>query len=493
MFRMALTFLGLAALGCAATGAAATTFHVDPLQGSDSAGDGSAASPWASLRHVFAEKLVESRDWDHFPWDGNAVLVPINAGAPIRAGDTILLHTGDYGSVTIARLYNEAPITIAAAPGAVPRLEKLSMYSVQNWRISGLHVSPGAPLPDGATRDYIVKVNNHNHFGPSRQIELRDLDVYTVDDAAGWGAQEWIRAWHGVQIRGSSSRGQQDIALLDSRIRNSRYGLAVEGPAVTVRGNLIDGFSGDGIRGLGNDAVYEYNIVRNAMIDDAHGDGNHDDGFQSWSRGTDGVVGHGVVSNVVLRGNIFISTTDPGNPLAQRAMQGIGCFDGMFQDWMVENNLVVTGASGYHGISFYGMLDSRLVNNTIVALDGDGSVYPWLGIFKQKSGQGGAPSANVVIRNNLVPRLNLSSETVNLVEDHNLVYANGSEHFVAPPLDARLRAGSAAIDAGSSVLAPAEDLGGFPRPHGAGYDIGAWEWRGDLIFADGFDAASGGA
>ena len=79
-----------------------------------------------------------------------------------------------------------------------------------------------------------------------------------------------------------------------------------------------------------------------------------------------GGVGTGEVRGVVLRGNVFINHVNPAHPL-RSSMQAIGCFDGWFVNWVVENNVVVT--DHWHGISFYGMCDSRIVNNTVIDLD----------------------------------------------------------------------------------------------------------------------------
>ena len=48
-------------------------------------------------------------------------------------------------------------------------------------------------------------------------------------------------------------------------------------------------------------------------------------------------------------------------------MQAIGCFDGWFVNWVVENNVIIT--DHWHGITFLGMRDSRIVNNTVIDLD----------------------------------------------------------------------------------------------------------------------------
>ena len=57
---------------------------------------------------------------------------------------------------------------------------------------------------------------------------------------------------------------------------------------------------------------------------------------------------------------------------------------------------------------------------------------------------------------------------------------HGDPKFVAPGSDYTLQPGSAAIDAGSAVVAPlvVDDLAQRSRPRGAGYDIGAYEAAG---------------
>jgi parallel beta-helix repeat protein len=181
----------------------------------------------------------------------------------------------------------------------------------------------------------------------------------------------------------------------------------------------------------------------------------------------------------VLRGNLFVNSTDPDDPL-RSSMQGIGCFDGFFVGWTVENNVVIT--DHWHGISFYGMRDSVIVNNTVIDnVDGQPGP-PWIMVTDHKNG---TPSSNVVVRNNLATDFELSED--NITDDHNLLIEDAASLFVAPPFDLHILAGSAAIDAGSAELAPAVDIEGRHRPEGAGFDLGAYERAVDAIFANGFE------
>jgi parallel beta-helix repeat protein len=463
-------FPSLLLVFCIAAPVCASTFHVDPVHGDDSSGDGSAAHPWRSLSHVLDDGLVETRDWPSLPYEDGMTLVTIHAGAPVKAGDTILLHGGDYGDVVIGSAYNASPIIIAAAPGETPRLRTLLIRSAQNWIVRGLTVSPSFGGNNEQTT--IVEVDNHNWFGPAWDIDLDDLDIYSIDDASAWGPDEWVNlASSGVEI------GADRVQLTNSRVRNVRFGIGVDGADALVRGNLVDGFSADGLRGLGDRDVFEYNRVQNNLIGDDYDD-NHDDGFQSWSVGPGG-VGTGEVVGVVLRGNVFINATDPSNPL-RSSMQGIGCFDGFFTDWTVENNVVIT--DHWHGISFYGMRNSRIINNTVIDLADGQPGPPWIMVNAHKDGR---PSENVVVRNNLAGDFSLDGNGI--VADHNIEFTDAAALFVAAPLDLHLKPGSAAIDAGSAELAPPLDVEQVPRPQGAAVDLGAYEYRDDLIFANGFE------
>lgn len=415
--------------------ASAAEFFVDPVGGSAS-GDGSAAKPWGTLQQVAGSGAI---------------------GTLVRAGDTIWLRAGHHGAPVIAGGDFTPAITIAAAPGAKATASSVTFKGTKGWALRGLSLSPSfAATPTVVT---MVTVDP-----ASARVTIEDNEAFSVDDASAWGATDWVSgASSGVSVRGA------DVIVRRNRLRNVRFGISVDGARARVERNQIVGFSADGLRGLGDDGLFEYNLVKNVYVDDAAGDANHDDGFQSWSVGAGG-VGTGVVKGVVLRGNVFVNRDDPAQKLPN-AMQGIGCFDGTFEGWVVENNVVIT--DHWHGISFYGMRGSRIVNNTVIDVNDVTPGPPWIKVAPHKDG---TASRDVVVRNNLATAFAL--EGTNVTGDHNLVLKDLGAVFVDPAkLDLHLRDGAAAIDVGSAELAPAIDVEGIARPQGSAVDLGAYEWH----------------
>jgi MYXO-CTERM domain-containing protein len=446
-------FLGLAAPAVAAD------FYVDPVNGTD-AGDGSAQAPWKSLQEVWDAGLIETRGWDELPYDETRQLVAKNAGAPVGPGDTIWLRDGYHGAVEIQGAYNADRITIAAESGHTPELASIRLRAASGWVLQGLSISPShAPEYEKTT---MVVVENHNWHGPSSEVTVEDCTIFSVEDTSQWTADDWVqKASSGVSASGD------DVTVRRNRLDNVRMGISMSGERAHVARNEIVNFSADGLRGLGDDSVFEYNLVKNCYdVDD-----NHDDGFQSWSNGDDG-VGSGEVSGMVLRGNTIINYEDPDQP-HRGPLQGIGCFDGTYTDWVVENNVIVV--DHWHGITLMGAKGGRIVNNTVIDLNDERPGPPWIQIAPHKNG---TPSANIVVRNNLATAISIGDDQPSVVDDHNLIVDDLAAFFVDPAaLDLRLLESAAAVDTGSSELAPAIDRDGVPRPQGEGYDLGAYEYH----------------
>lgn len=446
----------LAALLVLASPALAGDFYIDPQRG-DAAGDGSADQPWRSLQEVIDGGLVQTRCWDALPYNPERKLVPANESAPVKPGDTIWLRSGDYGDVTIRKHYNTGSIAIAAQPGHTPRFRSLLLQASAHWALRGLHVSP--EFGSGRKPRTMIEIQSHGWNGPVHDVLVEQCVLQSTADASGWSAADWNeRAASGIGADG------ERIVIRDNQLKNVNFGISVSASHALVERNVVENFAGDGLRGLGNHSVFQYNLVKNYYDVNA----NHDDGFQSWSTGPDG-VGSGEVVGIVLRGNTIINSEDPDQP-HRGTLQGIGCFDGMFVDWIVENNVVIV--DHYHGITLGGARNCRLVNNTVLDPNDQRPGPAALRIGKHKRG---TPSSGCTVRNNLVSALHVDGEQMTV--DHNRVIDDPAAVFVDPArFDLRLRPASPAIDAGSSDLAPVTDAAQTARPQGHAVDLGAYEY-----------------
>lgn len=441
----------------AVTAAMATTFYVDPQNGSAD-GDGSPARPWLSLRQVVDGNLIATQQWSTYPYVAPGVLQARNATAPVKAGDTLLLRSGCHDSVLIQRAYNADWITIAAQPGHHPVLRNIRFTAAQKWRLQGVTVSPEAC---GTFRELtLVQVESHNYSGPARYIEVEACTLYSVWNSAVWTIDDWNNRCSD----GLSSSGRH-ITFRNNYLRNVNFGISMSDDSCQVIGNTVENFAGDGLRGVANDLLFQGNTVMNCYDVNA----NHDDGFQSWAD-SGGTVGQGAVYRVSLIGNRIIGYTDVGQPF-RGTLQGIGCFDGFYDGWVIENNVIVT--DHWHGITLLGARNCRIVNNTVCDLNDTSPGPPWISIGDHKNT---SPSSNCIVRNNLTTDLNVTARPTVTV-DHNIELRDPDLYFVDHAArDMRLIANCPAIDSGSATSAPSTDIRGVPRPQGTGIDIGAYEY-----------------
>ena len=419
-----------ALLLCATTAAAATHYVQAPgAPAVEGISDGSDQAPWPSLD------------------------VALSSGS-VAPGDEVRLAPGEYGDVMIAGALFPALILIRPDQPGTVHATSLQVNQSSNLVIEGLLVWPEGPNPNT-----LIHVR-----ADAAAIIFRGLDVRSVEDAATypmWSLRDWEARRHdGVLLNGP------DNALLDSQLTGLYFAIAATGPRARVAGNLVLGFSGDGMRGLGDGSVFEGNRVQDCVqIDD-----NHADAFQSWSRGPNGRPGEGTVEGLVLRQNTLVEWAQPiDNPL-RCDLQGIGLFDGMFRNLVIENNLIVVSA--YHGIAVTGGLGVTIIHNTLVNPRQPGADRPWLSVTPHKDGQ---LSADVTVANNLAPQFRfLEIDPAGMFEASNVVSPYPAQVLVAP-YAGRFdpRPGGALVDAGDLQHTSSFDILGHPRD--ARPDIGAFE------------------
>jgi hypothetical protein len=442
------------------------TFYLDPTSGNLS-NDGSSSHPWTTVQEVLDSNMVETYAPFEFPYHEGDSLILVNEGAPVKAGDTLICRTGYYGGLHISRKFNTDYITIRAETGHTPIFKNIRFTGTRFWRIKGLTITPSsAPEYENTT---LVSIEWHDWSGPSTYINIEDCYLYSVENASSWNMQQWDT----LSCTAISSGGKH-VIIRNNYCKNVNFGISSSGDSSLVEYNIIENFAGDGLRGLGDYNTFQYNTVKNCYDVNA----NHDDGFQSWSVG-EGGVGTDTVWGVVLRGNTIIEYEDPAQPYRGN-LQGIGCFDGFYANWIVENNVVIV--EHYHGITLSGAVNCRIINNTVIDRDTATEISPWIRVGDHKDG---SHSTGCVVRNNIYYRtLSIDSPQT---EDHNLRVRSYDSNFVDfSRFDVRLKEGSPAIDSGSSEMAPTVDIRGVSRPQGGSYDIGAYEYlpgEGYLVFS----------
>jgi len=431
----------------------ATTFYVDPVNGFIGL-DGSAEFPWSTLEEVFDNGLIETRD--RF---GSIK----NAGGPVKAGDTILLRSGYHGDINVSQYFNDQVITIAAEEGHTPELKRFRLSGGKNWLIRGLTISPSlAPVFERVTMvDFYSRTSSH---GICSNITIEDCFLYTILDSSGWSDTDWdTKACSGIAL---GMNGGANLIARNNHLLNVNFGIMLQAQGSIAEYNTIENFSGDGIRATFHDVIARYNLIKNCYdVND-----NHDDGIQSYLVN----VGPGAVYRINLIGNVIINISDPAQPL-QGTLQGIGIFDGPFYDFVVENNVVMT--NHWHGITLKNSQNARIVNNTVFNkwwYDGESGLETWIEVTA------GSTSGGNLIRNCIAHSIR-TSEDSSAQADHNLIISrsdNADEWFVDySNFDMHLATpASPPVDAGSSLLAPDEDIEGIVRPQGPTYDIGAYEY-----------------
>ena len=430
----------------------ATVFYIDPVNGHNF-GNGSLSDPWKTLEHVINNNKIESFSYIT-PFDpNNPQLIIKNQDAPIKTGDTIMLYSGLHGNISIVNYINDLEILVKAVVNETPILKTLHLQGAKEWKFEGISIS-SEPYGD-YINNKLVFLESHAWQGPVSNIEINNCEIYSTTTA--WSdTTNWInKASDGIIIKGDL------IKIENNNLQNIRFGISMRGDFIDVKNNTISNFSGDGIRLLGSNNVIESNLIKNCYAVD----NNHDDGIQAFTTG--GLI----VNNNIINKNIILNNEDANQSLLGD-LQGIGCFDGPFYNWTVENNLI--SVNHWHGISLYGAINCNIINNTVIdPTPNIGSGPAWIKIADMTN----YPSTNCVVKNNTANSFQLTNSTIsgnNSVLATTSDYANNFVDYVNN--DFHLISTSVLIDQADNSVAPIEDLEGNPRPSGASSDIGAYEY-----------------
>lgn len=414
--------------------ALAADYYVAP-QGTVVSGtpDGSQARPFTSIWQAFNSKKI-------------------------TGGDTLWLMDGPHGEVNIYGQAFTSPVVIASVNPKKAQLENILFGSgTRNITLRNLQIVP--TNPNVQSRHLIRSYGDTSDISVEQSWLRGNLDARNFRN---WDAATWqARKFDAIFLQGPRSR------VVGNRIVAVNMGIVIDGPDGLVERNVINGFNADGLRGNGRNNVFRNNRVFNCV----QTDGNHADGFQSFAI-TNGQVGSGVVDGLVLDGNTFIEWTDGTMHPLRCALQGIGMFNGWYDNVTITNNLVATRA--YHGIAVYGARNGTIANNTVVNVVNKAEKWPWVILSNHQSG---TKSSDVVVANNLAMAYMGSSDPANRVTfaSNAVIGTPGNVFRGASTLDYRPTGTSGFINAADPTLATQHDILRQRRTAGGAPDLGAYE------------------
>lgn len=466
------------------------TFYIDPVNGS-ATGDGSITKPWRTLAQVLdsASKLVSTQSHAGAAYNNgtDTSLHAVNPTAPIKAGDVLLLKSGDHGTVYIGNMYNSDFITVAAAPGAVPVIDKLTIASSAKWMFQGVTFSGLASTATGATSvslpaGFLVATGFGDWTGATADVVLADSTFQSAASTGGWTDADWLNKPYSALLRANAPC----TSVTGSHFLNGSTMVAVTTGKVLVQGNTIEKFSNDGIDIAASNLLIKGNTIKNGL--NTKIDPLHADGIQGWSPTVNGTVATN--TNVTIDGNTVIKTGDP----LTSYMQGISIFDGKWTGLTIQNNVVAVNT--WNSIAVYGAQNAKVLNNTVVSAMPD--KYPsWIQVRAAKDN---TPPTGTLVRNNIATQFDIAQ---GVTFDHNIAAATittypggtkavitsgttGTANAVLPAVlngfvtlnpaagtfDLRLRSTSVAVGFGTITGAPALDILGKART--APVDVGAY-------------------
>lgn len=375
---------GLLAALLLAAPAFGTTFICDHTGGSPQ-GDGSAARPWRTLEEVVSAKLIRLAD---------AQGKTANPNAPVRSGDTVLLRSGWHGVIRIASGFNDAMLTLAAEPGQTPSAGSVEIGEGSNWTIKGLTISPSlAPTPLERPPKSLVTLGERGGEASSN-LMVEACFIYSALDTSAWTAKDWIEKPASGIFLGRHGRGH---VARNNYVLNTRFGINLCAPGCAAEGNVVDGFSGDGLRVTRSGQIARHNVIKNIYVSAADGDDNHDDGIQAlpFNKMKE------PVSDVAIRENLIVACENDGLPF-RAPMQGVGCFDGPLVRFHVADNVICVNT--WHGLSLYDA-QSCVISNNVVFSRWTNREQPWVMLgSKQKLARGNT------VRDNRARAFNLKDD-----------------------------------------------------------------------------------
>ncbi|MEM7546733.1 MAG: right-handed parallel beta-helix repeat-containing protein [Pseudomonadota bacterium] len=256
-----------------------------------------------------------------------------------KAGDTIMLEGGRYGTLTISNIAYADFVTLRSADPDDPAVfDRVEIRNSRYIAIEDIHVD-GAD--DGVANSKLVDISDGSAFIRFTGSEVNGK-VDASDDYRGFQGHYGIHAGGGVD----------DILIADNDVHDVKNGIVVLGAnQVEIRDNRINRIGNDSMKFAALDgAIIAGNVGATEVFGapDAHLDFIQ---FQGSSRA------------VQLIGNVYLAGSTPW-------VQGIFLDDGNYEDIIVEDNVIYTGM--INGLVISAGTDIVVRHNTILNIPGEG-------------------------------------------------------------------------------------------------------------------------
>jgi hypothetical protein len=407
----------------------AASYYVAPLSAKPTCAiaDGSLKCPWLKVAEALANPKV-------------------------IGGDTILLMDGDHGHVRTNRSFDK-DVTVKSQNGSNAHLNSIHFSDLaKHIKLQNLKIW----RTDADASAFMVR-----SYSGASYLTFENLDVRSrpdTDNQVNWTVDRWLAA-SGTASVGMELRGKNYI-VRNCRVSAVHVGIFAMGGGALVEGNLVMDFTGDGLKSGGSQSIFRNNVVKNRFkISDTHADG-----FQAYAPT--------VLTDLTIENNTILEWTYAKSHPMRGTLQGIGMFNGYYDNLLIQNNVIAT--RHYHGITVQGTRHSKIINNTVVNIDGIVGKSPWIRIVGKTAT---LPSQDVIVANNVAMQFQGATDAVNKVLfTHNSVILYPAKVMTdIATFNYVPKTTSGFIDTGNATYAAKTDIMGAPRPYGKGPDRGAFE------------------
>lgn len=259
-------------------------------------------------------------------------------------------------------------------------LSGCSNIKISNVSVSVSYFVPTSILPKASGKGITL--------GSCESCTIDKCELFSQRSTAGWTPADWVSNAAGILISGGSGN-----KILGCKVLNCG-GIQIKGKNNLVDSNFVSDFPTDGMGIWASGNTVTNNIIQNSHKVNA----NHNDLLQC-----------GTSSNNTIIGNTLRAYTDPKQPYIARDVQGLGCFDGWYDNFVVRNNTVIVDHP--IGIWFQGIKNSVIDGNTVKICGSTlyKSRTPCVFVDVKKSGDA---SSNITVTNNVAPHFELLSGVV---------------------------------------------------------------------------------